>query len=269
VGLHRLWYVGGRWAYASALLDGFSDYILLTIDMSDPTRPREAGRFWLPGMNLAAGETPSWGVDRRFALHHATVSGTTAYGCWRDGGLTLINVANPYEPKLITHRNWSPPYGGGTHSALALPARDLLVVADEAVLDNQEDGLKLTWVFDIRTPENPVSISTFPTPAEADYRAKGAHFGPHNLHENRPGSFISDTIIFATYQNAGVRAFDISDPYRPVETAALVPPAPHRMIDRRPNRPQVIQTCDVFVDANGLVYTTDYNAGLHIIEYLG
>ena len=27
-GLHRLWYVGGRWAYASALLNGFSDYIL-------------------------------------------------------------------------------------------------------------------------------------------------------------------------------------------------------------------------------------------------
>src|SRR5690349_16229610 len=55
-GLHRLWYVGGRWAYASALIDGFTDYILITIDMADPTKPREAGRFWLPGMNAAAGE---------------------------------------------------------------------------------------------------------------------------------------------------------------------------------------------------------------------
>lgn len=269
VGLHRLWYTGGRWAYASALLDGFSDYILLTIDLADPTQPREAGRFWLPGMNLAAGETPSWNPARRFALHHATVAGTTAYGCWRDGGLTLIDVADPTQPKLITHRNWSPPYGGGTHSALALPARDLLIVADEAVADNQEDGLKLTWVFDIRAPANPVSISTFPTPQEADYKAKGAHFGPHNLHENRPGSFVSDRLIFATYQNAGVRAFDISNPYQPVETAALVPPAPRRLVDKRPGRPRVIQTCDVFVDAQGLVYTTDYNAGLHIIEYLG
>ena len=32
-GLHRIWYVGGRWAYASAMIDGFSDYILVTIDM--------------------------------------------------------------------------------------------------------------------------------------------------------------------------------------------------------------------------------------------
>ncbi len=56
-GLHRAWYAGGRWAYASALIDGFTDYIFITIDMSDPKNPREAGRFWLPGMNHAAGET--------------------------------------------------------------------------------------------------------------------------------------------------------------------------------------------------------------------
>jgi hypothetical protein len=55
-GIHRLWYAGGRWAYASALIDGFTDYIFITVDMSDPTRPREAGRYWLPGMNAAAGE---------------------------------------------------------------------------------------------------------------------------------------------------------------------------------------------------------------------
>ena len=38
-GIHRLWYVGGRWAYASVLLDGFTDYIFMTIDMADPTQP--------------------------------------------------------------------------------------------------------------------------------------------------------------------------------------------------------------------------------------
>ncbi|MFZ0228129.1 MAG: hypothetical protein WAL41_14585 [Mycobacterium sp.] len=55
-GIHRMWYTGGRWAYASALIDGFSDYIFITIDMTDPTRPREVGRYWLTGMNVAAGE---------------------------------------------------------------------------------------------------------------------------------------------------------------------------------------------------------------------
>ncbi|MGP2470368.1 LVIVD repeat-containing protein [Yersinia sp. 2540 StPb PI] len=269
IGIHRIWYVGGRWAYVSALLDGYSDYIFLTIDLADPQKPLVAGRYALPGMHTAAGEQPSWPEGKRYALHHAIISGDTAYGSWRDGGLTLLDVSDRHEPKLISHRNWSPPFGGGTHTALPLPDRDLLVVLDEAVLDNQEDGEKHIWLFDIRAPSNPVSISTFPVPGERDYVSKGAHFGPHNLHENRPGSFISSSLIFATYQNAGVRAYDISNPYQPKETGALVPAAPEKMVDKRPGRPQVIQSCDVFVDAQGLIYSTDYNAGLSIIEYLG
>jgi hypothetical protein len=156
IGIHRIWYVGGRWAYVSALIDGFTDYIFLTIDLADPRKPEVAGRWWLPGMNQAAGETPDWEAGKRYALHHAIIAGDTAYGSWRDGGLTLLDVKDRTQPTLISHRNWSPPFGGGT--ALPLPDRDLLVVLDEAVLDNQEDGEKLIWLFDIREPSNPVSI---------------------------------------------------------------------------------------------------------------
>jgi len=150
---------------------------------------------------------------------------------------------------------------------LPLPDRDLLIVLDEAVLDHQEDGLKLVWVFDNRAPDNPVSVSTFPTPNEITYIAKGGQFGHHNIHENRPGSFVSSQLIFATYQNAGVRVFDIRDPFRPEEVGALVPPAPARLVDHRLNRDRVIQSADVFVDAQGLIYSTDYNAGLYIMDF--
>ena len=269
VGAHRIWHDGGRYAYVSALIDGFADYILLIVDIADPTRPIEAGRYWLPGLNRAAGETPNWPSDRRYALHHALVAGDTAYACWRDGGLTILDVADKAKPKLIALRNWSPPFGGGTHSPLPLPDRNLLIVADEAVADAEGDGRKHVWVFDIREPANPVSIATFPTPAETDYVAKGAHFGPHNLHENRVDSFVSSSVVFATWQNAGVRAFDIGDAHRPREIGAFVPAAPTRMIDRRPGRPKVIQRADVFVDAAGLIYATDNNAGLSIIEFEG
>jgi hypothetical protein len=268
-GIHRIWYTGGRWAYVSALIDGFTDYIFLTVDMADPTRPREAGRYWLPGMHQAGGERPHWAETRRYGLHHAIVNGDTAYGAWRDAGLVMIDVADRSAPSLITHRNWSPPFGGGTHNCLPLPDRNLLIVLDEAVLDHQEDGLKLIWIFDIRDPRNPVSIATCPTPGEADYVAKGGHFGPHNIHENRPGTFVSSELIFATYQNAGIRVFNIRDQYRPIEVAAMVPPAPRRLMDHRPNRACVIQSADVFVDRDGIVYCTDYNAGLYIVEYVG
>ena len=270
-GLHRIWYVGGRWAYASALFDGFTDYILIIIDMADPAHPVIAGRYWLPGMNAAAGEKPNWPLEHgRYGLHHAIVDGDTAYCSWRDACLVVVDVAERSNPRLITHQRWFPPIGGGTHNALPLPDRDLLIVLDEAVLDKAADGYKPIWVFDNKVKSAPVCISTLPVPNDRDYIAVGGHFGPHNVHENRPGSFQSSEMIFATYQNAGVRVYDIRNAYQPVEIAACVPPAPKKLMDPRPNRPVVLHSADVFVDRNGIVYCSDWSgAGLHIMEYAG
>jgi hypothetical protein len=206
---------------------------------------------------------------RRRAPHHALAAGTLAYSAWRDGGLTVLDVADPASPKLLVPRNWDPPFGGGTHSPLPLPDRNLLVVADEATFPNCRLGFRYTWVFDVRVPVNPVSIATFPLPSEAHYCAKGGNFGPHNLHEHRPGAFQSSRCIFETYDNAGVRVYDIADPFRPQEVAYFVPRDPERMMDPRPDRPRVIQSADCYVDRNGLMSLTDTNAGLHILQFDG
>ena len=270
VGLHRIWYTGGRWAYASALLTGFTDYMFITIDMQDPAKPKLVGKWWIPGQNIAAGEKPSWDpLKWRYGHHHSVISGDTAYGAWRDGSLVILDVKDRANPELIVHKQWSPPFEGGTHSPLPIPNRNLLLVGDEGTMDDCQDGIKRIWVFDIRDPKNPISISTFPIPDEADYPKKGGHFGLHNFHENRPGSFVSDEIFFATYQNAGVRVFDIKNEFSPQEVGYWVPPTPEKMWDKRLNRPQVVQSADCFVDANGIIYMTDYNTGLYILQYEG
>jgi hypothetical protein len=268
LGLHRIWWTGERYAYASALLDGFLDHILIVIDMADPTKPVECGRWWIPGMNAAAGETPAW-AKGRYALHHAVVADDIAYGSWRDGGLTILDVKDKSSPKLIAHRNWCPPYGGGTHSALPLHDRGLLVVADEATMNIDQEQMKRTWIFDIREKANPVSIATMPTPSDQDYVKIGGQFGPHNLHENRPGSFQSSEIIFATWQSAGVRAFSIKDPHRPEEIGYFVPPQPTQWMEPMRGRAKIRHTADLLVAQDGLIYVTDYDAGLYILRWNG
>lgn len=269
LGPHRVWYNGGKYAYASIHLDGYTDHIFTAIDMSDPARPEIVGKWGIEGMWQAGGEMPTWEPGKRYALHHALVADGYAFGAWRDGGMTVLDVSDPSTPKLVAHRNWTSPFGGGTHSCLPLLDRNLLVVADEPHTANCSDGLRYIWMFDVRDRSNPISIATCPTPAETDYCAKAGAFGPHNLHENRKGSLQSSKLIFGTYHNAGVRAYNIEDPFRPVEVGHYVPPDPATLVDPRPNRPRVVQSTDVYVDKNGLMFLTDKNAGLNILQFEG
>ncbi len=267
-GINRLWWTGGRYAYVSAHFDGFTDHILCIVDVQNTSKPEIVSRWWLPGMHRAGGETPTIAKGRRSALHHLITAGDRGYGAWRDGGFTLHDLSDPAKPKLVSHINWSPPFPGGTHTALPLPGRHLAIVADEANAERCAKGIFHTFVVDVRAPENPVPISTLPTPQDRDFCREGT-FGPHNLHENRPGSFQSEEIIFATYNNAGVRVFDIKDAFAPKEVASWVPPAPTRLIDPRPNVALAAKTADVYVTREGLMYVSDWNGGMHVLQYEG
>jgi hypothetical protein len=265
-GINRLWWTGGRYAYVSAHFEGFTDHILCIVDLSTITKPQIVSRWWLPGMNRASGEVSTVAQGKRVALHHMITSGSRGYAAWRDGGLTIHDIADPANPKLISRLNWSPPFPGGTHTALPLPGRNLLVVADEANAEKCTKGTFHTFVVDIRSPENPVPIATLPTPGERDFCSLGT-FGPHNLHENRPESFRSEETIFATYNNAGVRVFDIRDAFAPKEIAYWVPPPPAKLIDPRPNVALAAKSADVYVTTEGLMYVSDWNAGLNVLQF--
>jgi hypothetical protein len=267
-GINRLWWPGGRYAYVSAHFDGFIDHILCIVDLKEITKPEIVSRWWLPGMNRAAGETPTFPAGRRVALHHMITAGNRGYAAWRDGGFTIHDLTDAARPRLLSHLNWSPPFPGGTHTPLPLPGRNLAVVVDEANAEQCAKGTFYTFIVDVRAPENPVPISTLPTPKDRDFCSVGV-FGPHNVHENRPGSFHNEEIIVATYNNAGVRVFDITDAFAPREIASWVPPVPQKLIDPRPNVGLAAKTCDVYVTTDGLMYVSDWNGGMHVLQYEG
>ena len=53
-GVHRFTF-DGRYAYISSTFEGYVGNIVMILDLKDPTRPEEVGRWWMPGQWTAGG----------------------------------------------------------------------------------------------------------------------------------------------------------------------------------------------------------------------
>jgi hypothetical protein len=141
--------------------------------------------------------------------------------------------------------------GGGTHTCLPLLGRGLVVVTDEQMTDGPHAPERFVRVVGVR--ERRV-VSVLPPPA-GDFAEQPTRFGPHNLHENRAGSYRSTSLVFVTYFNAGLRVYDVRDPERPEEVASWVP------------EQEAPQTNDLYVEESGRVWVTDrFTGGLYCLE---
>jgi hypothetical protein len=117
---------------------------------------------------------------------------------------------------------------------------------------------RLIWVVDVSDRTAPRVVGICPEPV-GDFARQPLRFGPHNLHENRAGSYRSARLVFATYFNAGLRVYDLADPAHPVEVAHWLPEAPAGQ-----PAPQIN---DLFVEKNGRVWLTDrHTGGLYVAE---
>ena len=255
-GVHRIVYEGGRYAYLSATPDGYDERIWMIIDMTDPTKPVETGRWWWPGQWRGGGETPKWPAAENWNTHHAMVHGNRAYlGFW-DGGMVILDISDLATPRVVSHLNWEE--GGETHTCLPLPSRNIVVVSDEATTDGCDGPPHMVRVVDVTDEKNPSIVAICPVP-EGDFCDRGLRFGAHALHENRPHSYRSEELMFVSYFNAGLRVYDVADPEAPREAAYYIPECP-------PGQ-QAIQINDVWVGEDHHVYITDrVTGGVYILE---
>jgi hypothetical protein len=246
-GVHRIVWTGGRYAHASVTPEGFADRIWIVIDMRDPERPVEAARYVL--------DEPE-PDGSRYAAHHALVDGDVAYLGYCDAGMVALDVADFSQPREIARLTWEP--GGETHTCMPLPGRSLVVATDEQLQDGPGAPARLVHVIDVADPSRPRVVGACPEP-EGDFRDRPLRFGPHNLHENRDGSYRSERVVFVTYFNAGVRVYDLEDPGQPVEVAHWLPESPTGQA-----APQVN---DIYVEESGLVWVTDrIGGGLYVLQ---
>jgi hypothetical protein len=275
LGAHCLWFVDGEFIHASM---GAPDHkprnakdhqIYRIIDVRNPSKPVEAGRWWYPGTKEGDAEPPPPRhprFDGGYRPHNISVypgRPDRAYVGYIDGGVVVLDISDKAHPKEISRLRLSPPYNGMSHTAMPIISRDLLILTDESNKDDAADWPKLMWIVDARDEKNLIPIATLPMPPLEAFARRGGRFGAHNIYENYPGpcAWRSDNIILGTFFNAGVRVFDISNQYQPREIAYYVPAAP----TLAPKG--AIQMNDVFVDDRGIVYAADrLGGGVYILE---
>jgi hypothetical protein len=275
-GVHQLWFADGEYIHMSSGAPDFQprnprdDQFYRIIDVKNPSKPVEVGRWWLPGTMEGDSAPPPprhpGAADTGFRPHNTNVypeRPDRAYLGYIDGGMVILDISDKAHPKMISRWDYHPPYYGFTHTVVPFFERHLFVVSDECTRNEGADWPKLVWIVDGRSEENPVPIATCPLPPLADFVHRGGRYGAHNLYENvpKPNNWKSDHIVLATFFNGGLRAYDISNPYQPQEVAYFVPAPP----ERAPTG--AVQINDVLVDERGVVYTVDRHVGgLYTLE---
>ena len=162
-GVHRFDF-DGRYAYISPTVEGYIGNIVMILDMADPAKPIEVGRWWIP----VSGKPAATNIHGPTGLRRAATTrskGDRLYVSYWHHGFFILDIADLSKPKLISHVNTSPSYPHPTHTCLVMPeplkGRKIMIVADEDVAKLWPAAPSFAWTYDITNEQVPVSISTF------------------------------------------------------------------------------------------------------------
>jgi hypothetical protein len=276
-GTHRNLFTGGRYLHAAASFPGIDGFAYAIVDIDDPMNPQEVGRWFMPEQFTAAGATS----DRKPSHHGpAWVIGDRAYLPYGGGGLVLLDISDPAWPRLISRLEFGAAFSSrvALHTVVPLPERGIAVVNTEAIAEMTAEPYNYAGIVDISNESDLRLISLLPVPIPdqaapyPNFNKRGGRFGPHNQHHPHPEHqhlLHDDQIVYLTWFNAGLRVYDISDPYLPREIGHFLPDDPVERRGLLPKTALVTQSEDVLVDSRGYAYLTDKNHGLHVLRFTG
>ena len=268
-GYHGLWVHrdrGRTFALAVAGIEGYTGDILLIVDITDPSNPREVSRWWYPGQG--PGETPDWPLDAGLTVqaHDLTTYRDRAYVAWRDKGLIILDISNLANPTMVGEINWSIPseerpsvLPGQTHSfGIIVPEdggrADTVVATDEV----GQCPFGYPHFLDVSDETNPREISTFPLPLNLHGNCPadrpGRRMGVHDVER-----MIRGDIVWSAWEEGGFWGIDKSDIHNPRPAAYFVPP----VRSDSPPESRSGHTDDVFVTQRGIIFgsSSDQGAG--------
>jgi hypothetical protein len=293
----------GPYLYLGATYEGYVGRILVILDLTDPRRPVEAAKWWIPGQKTPEEDavrdwvqTPNalrtpivdegGKLTKHVAMHYATIYGNRAYLSYNQAGLVILDVEDPRNAKFISRLDYLVPNFdptnpnqeacnraagtdaacGNTHSAKLLPGKDVLWMTDE-YFSCPYGHLRMVDISDETQPRI-ISHFAYPENTACDPSNPGRTADPARFPRRGPsthiGNTLGDDLLFLAWYGMGVRVFDIANPESPVETG-------HYMYKIDPTVPEFAgnDTYDVIFGPGGRLYASDGTSGLRVLRYTG
>ncbi len=299
LGVHRFFYSGGRYVHLSSTARGFSNQIYRIIDIADPTKPVEVGRWFMPEQYWPAFTREGNTIhDLEIPQLHGPPypKGDLVYCSYGTAGMIILDISDITLPRFVGRLSIHPPFAGGQsgarcHTVIPLSQRPFSIITSEGtrisyfskeMIKGKAQPLHFIGVADVSDPENPTLIATFPYPEipsgfpHKNFNEIGGimrSFGPHNLHEPHYHPDLEDRNdrIYCAYFHAGLRVYDISDQFVPREIAYFIPPNPKKWTFNNDAGnlfpgPMIATTEDVLVDKRGYIYLDTFHDGLYILR---
>ncbi len=256
-GVHRYSF-DGRYAYISPTLEGYVGNIVMILDLADPARPEEVGRWWIPGQWAAGGEDYPWDDWVPPRCHHPLRLGDRLYVSYWHHGFYILDISDMTKPTLVAGANTSPAFPHPTHTCLVMPEplkqRRIMVVADEDVAKLRPAAPAFAWIYDITDERTPTPIATYQVDGlDSDGAPQPPFTGCH-----QPSERLDGTVIPFAWFAQGLRLVDVTDPFWPREVGHYLPDPPDGCERASSN--------DVTIDDRGLIYLVDRQRGVDIIE---
>lgn len=260
-GVHRF-SVDDTYAYISTEMEGFVGNILVIYDIRNPVKPVEVSRWWIPGQNVAAGETPFPG-GKQHRLHHALRYKDQLYAAMWMSGFWTVDISDITAPKSLGSYNPHPENAEPSHTFVRVPfsvaGRDIALGVDEERSNRGEDAGRPhapLYIIDVSDPRQPKKLCEYHVADQASPYANGGPGTRHGTHQLR--EVIDDTRCYVTWFGAGLRIIDFADPLKPRDVGHFIP---------EPGRGyKAPLTNDVDMDHRGLLYVTDKGRGLDVIS---
>ena len=274
-GTHRNLWPGGKYAYLAADMEGYDGDILVILDVSNPAKPVEAGRWWVPGQHVAGGEKPQ--KDPNVNLHSPQlVDGNLLYLAYGDAGMVILDISDVKKPRLVSQTHFTRGHRFDVHTIMKDAKRPLVYVNSENVTYNCKGPLDHATIVDISNPAKPVPLSRYPTPIPASglpytsFCEKGGRFGPHNMSQLQHNPLVQKqgNLSYLTWFNAGLRIYDVSNSRLPREVGYFMagPPEKEYLKAYGP----YVRMEDVVADTRGYLYVTGgAQQGLYVLRYTG